>query len=325
MCPPCTSLDQVVTDILAIVDGDKARSRDDNDGAEYFFRGEQRNHGHPGNPVLDTHFDSYLDRFESFWKHEDELYQEAMRLNVASFTEDRTMCERVARMQHYRLPTRFADLSVNAFLPTLFACGGCSDTPGGYPDDDGFIRVVKVARHKMKPIAIRNAVSIGGDSDTIAAISCLPLIEAWKINPSKKDGLGYLTYQVKKESPGFSSESEWGEIGETLRDDIQKVWAFKPLMNNPRIRNQGGLFLAFGCHDGKEPLHPTFSERDYTNPNAPSYGIAQVGFVRIAAAAKKTILDQLRMFGMTEEAVYPDLQNVCQTLDKRFRKLYPDK
>ena len=26
------------------------------------------------------------------------------------------------------------------------------------------------------------------------------------------------------------------------------------------------------------------------------------------------------MFGMTEEAVYPDLQNVCQTLDKRFKE-----
>lgn len=125
---PCQSLDEVVADVLRIVNDDKARSNDA--GAEYFFRGEQRNHGHPGSPVLDTKFDSYLDRFESFWKHEDELYQEAMRLNVASFTEDRTMCERIARMQHYRLPTRFADLSINALLSTLFACGGRSTNPG---------------------------------------------------------------------------------------------------------------------------------------------------------------------------------------------------
>lgn len=309
---PCQSLDEVVADVLRIVSDDKARSNDA--GAEYFFRGEQRNHGHPGSPVLDTKFDSYLDRFESFWKHEDELYQEAMRLNVASFTEDRTMCERIARMQHYRLPTRFADLSVNAFLPALFACGGCSDKPGGYPDDDGFIRVVKVARHKMKPFT----------SDTIAAISCLPLVQRERIYPSIPDGLGYLTYEVAKERPGFYSEREWEDIGKQLREDIQKVWAFKPLMNNPRIRNQGGLFLAFGCRDGKEPLHPTFSEHDYTNPNAPSYGIAQVGFVRIAAKAKPDILEQLRMFGMTEEAVYPELSDVCKTLDKRFQHLYPN-
>lgn len=314
MCKPCHSLDEVVAEVLRIVDDAKGASFTD-DGAEYFFRGEKCNYLHRGSPHLDTQFDSYLDRDVAYWKHENELYQEAMRLNVASFTEDRTMCERVARMQHYSLPTRFADLSINALLSALFACGGCDINAEKFADDDGFIRVIKIARHKMKSFT----------SDVIAAISCLPLIEDWKINPSKPDGLGYLTYQVKKESPGFFSESEWSEIGEELRSDIQKVWAFKPLMNNPRIRNQGGLFLAFGCRDGKEPLRPSFSPSDYDNESAPSHGIAQVGFVRIAASAKKTILDQLRMFGMTEEAVYPELSDVCKTLDKRFRQLYSTK
>lgn len=36
------------------------------------------------------------------------------------------------------------------------------------------------------------------------------------------------------------------------------------------------------------------------------------------------ILDQLRMFGMTEEAVYPELSDVSKTLDKRFRNFYPN-
>lgn len=314
MSRACTKLDEVVAEILQIVADDKTESCRADDGAEYFFRGEKCNYKHPGSPILDTAFDSFLDREAAYWKHENELYQEAMRHNVASFSEDRTMSERVARMQHYGLPTRFADLSINALLPALFACGGCDANAGKFADEDGFIRVIKVAHHKMKSFT----------SDVIAAISCLPLVEDWKVEPSKPDGLGFLTYQVKKESPGFSSESEWSEIGQELRKDIQQVWAFKPLMNNPRIRNQGGLFLAFGCRNGKEPLRPTFSLADYDNPTAPSYGIAQVGFVRIAAKAKADILDQLRMFGMTEEAVYPELSDVCKTLDKRFRNLYPN-
>lgn len=308
----CKSLDEVVADILRIVADDKAASRKD-DGAEYFFRGEQRRYSISGRP--DTAFDPVLDRNEAFWKHERELYEEAMRLNVASFTEDRTMCERIARMQHYRLPTRFADLSVNAFLPTLFACGGCSDKPGGYPDEDGFIKVFKVAKHKMKSFT----------SDIIVAISHLPLVNADDIRPERggKQDLGYLVYEMQHERPTFDLAS-CGRRGMSLYDEIQQVWAFKPLMNNPRIRNQGGLFLAFGCRDGKEPLRPSFSRDDYDNPNAPSYGIAQVGFVRIVAQAKADILKQLRMFGMTEEAVYPELSDVCKTLDNRFRHLYPD-
>lgn len=127
MSSPCHSLDQVVAEILQIVAEDKTSSCRSDDRAEYFFRGEKCNYKHPGSPVLDSTFDSCIDRLPAHWKHERELYEEAMRLNVASFTEDRTMCERLARMQHYRLPTRFADLSVNAFLSTLFACGGCGD------------------------------------------------------------------------------------------------------------------------------------------------------------------------------------------------------
>ena len=130
MSNPCHSLDQVVAEILQIVADDKTKSCRSDDRAEYFFRGEKCNYKHPGSPVLDSAFDSCIDRLPAHWKHERELYEEAMRLNVASFTEDRTMCERLARMQHYRLPTRFADLSVNAFLSTLFACGGCGTNPG---------------------------------------------------------------------------------------------------------------------------------------------------------------------------------------------------
>ncbi len=309
----CTSLDQVVADILAIVDEDKSRSRGDDDGAEYFFRGVCCNWAAKNNSAIDTAFECTLDRFPYRHRNEREIYQEALRLNVASFTEDRTMAERVARMQHYGLPTRFADLSVNALQAALFAAGGCDPDAKSMFGLDGFIRVVKVAKHKMKSFT----------SDIIVAISHLPLVDADNIHPENgsKQDLGYLAYEMQNERPGFSLES-CGKRGVSLYEEIQQVWAFKPLMNNPRIRNQGGLFLAFGCRDGKRPLKPSFSLADYSNESAPSFGIAQVGFVRIAASAKKTILDQLRMFGMTEEAVYPDLQNVCQTLDKRFKENY---
>lgn len=309
----CKSLDEVVSDILQIVDGDKASSRHDDDDAEYFFRGVCCNWAAKNNSELGPAFEPTLDRYPYRWRNERDFYQEALRLNVASFTEDRTMAERIARMQHYGLPTRFADLSINALQAALFAAGGCDPNAGQVADLDGFIRVVKVAKHKMKSFT----------SDIIVAISHLPLVNADDIRPNKKE-LGYLEYEVQRERPGFSLDS-CGRRGISLYDEIQQVWAFKPLMNNPRIRNQGGLFLAFGCRDCKKPLHPSFSPDDYDNPSAPSYGIAQVGFVRIAAKAKSDILNQLRMFGMTEESVYPDLQNVCQALDKRFSKLYQNK
>ena len=303
----CRSLDETVEAILRILERDQLEFPAK--GAGYYFRGETCNFRFPGSPMLDTAFECLLDR-EKLWMHERKLYEEAMRLNVASFGEDRTMAERMARMQHYELPTRFADLSENALLSVCFAAGGGGGDAQEHAHEDGFVRIIKVSAEKMKSFT----------SDIITAIAHLPLVDCWNVHPSQKNGLGYLTYEVKRERPGFSGESEDAEIGEQLRRDIQQVWAFEPIVNNPRLRNQGGVFLAFGCKDNKEPLHPTFSPSDFHNTDAPSHGIAQVGFVRIAAESKRKIREDLRWFGMPEERIYPDLGEVCKVLKKRFKE-----
>ena len=306
----CWTVDDIAREALRIIDAEKSSSNEPR--AEFFFRGESRNHKSDYNgDQLGTAFQPLLDR-EGLQDYERQLFEEAMRLNVASFEEDRTMVERVARMQHYGLPTRFADMSTNALLSAHFACGGgeivVSKRDNGC---DGFIRVMKVAEHKMK--------SFG--SDTIQAIAHLPLVDAWKVNPSQTKGLGYLTYEIRNNRPGFYTEEMDSEIGEQLRHDIQHVWAFKPMMNSRRIRKQGGLFLVFGCGDNKKSLEPTFSPKDYENESAPSYGIKQIGYVQIAADAKKQIREQLRFFGMESESIYPELSNVCAELKIRFNRI----
>ena len=304
----CRTVDDIAREALRIIDEEKSSSNEPR--AEFFFRGESRNHksDYDDEPI-GTAFQSYLDRL-GLVEYERELYQEAMRLNVASFEEDRTMVERVARMQHYKLPTRFADMSTNVLLSAHFACGG-GELGADKSDDhrDGFIRIMKAKHDRIKSFT----------SDIVIAISHLPLVDAGNVNPSKPKGLDYLTYEVKNNRPGFYHEDEG--IGSWLRDDIQHVWAFKPMMNSRRIRKQGGLFLTFGCGDNKKPLEPTFAPEDYDNQSAPSYGIKQIGYVQIAAEAKKQIREQLRFFGMESESVYPELSNVCDELKVRFEEI----
>ena len=306
----CRTVDDIAREALRIIDAEKSSSNEPR--AEFFFRGESRNHKSDYNDEpIGTAFQSYLDRL-GLVEYERELYQEAMRLNVASFEEDRTMVERVARMQHYSLPTRFADMSTNVLLSAHFACGG-GELGADKSDDhrDGFIRIMKAKHDQIKSFT----------SDIIIAISHLPLVSAGNVQPSVENGLGYLTYEIKNNRPGFISEKDDKEIGKWLRDEIQHVWAFKPMMNSRRIRKQGGLFLAFGCGDNKKSLEPTFTPEDYDNPSAPSYGIKQIGYVQIAAEAKKQIREQLRFFGMESELVYPELSNVCDELKVRFSEI----
>ena len=131
--------------------------------------------------------------------------------------------------------------------------------------------------------------------------------------------------------PGFSltvTESTGDNLRsakEQLREEIQHVWAFKPVWNTRRIRSQSGVFLAFGCRDGKEPLNPTFSPDDYDNKDAPSCGIAQVAVIQIDGQFKKQIVEELRYFGMPAESVYPDLSNICTEISERLKEQSKEK
>jgi len=313
----CNTITDVVSSVMDIIEDERLCHPEPE--AEFFFRGESCNYRYSGDPSaeLDAQIPSYLDREEVWRKNERELYHEALRLNVASFHNDRTMIERVARMQHYGLPTRFADASTNALVALHFALGGGDFDVGRRMDDgeDGFIRVLKVSKYKMKTFT----------SDIITAIAHLPLVKPEDVNPSRLNGLETLRYEITNERPGFSmnirrdDSDKMKELEALLRRQIQQVWAFKPIWNTPRIRNQSGIFLAYGCRDGKEPLNPDFTRENYNNKDAPSSGIVQVGYVQVAAEKKNDLREQMRYFGLPAEAGYPDLSNVCNEICQRMK------
>ena len=320
MSRPCRNVEDIVSEVRRIIETEKADHPED--GAEFFFRGEAANFATKTDEEIGTHFSCALNRSDKpyRWKKERELYQEGFRYNVASFAEDRTMTERLARMEHFGLPTRFADLSGNALQAAFFGAGGWDQNPSVSNSLDGWIRVFKIAERKMKSFT----------SDIIVAISHLPLVSPDRIHlydgfdktDEDSKGLNVLRYEIMKERPAFGFEAERPVAAARLRKEIQQVWAFKPLRNSTRIRNQDGIFLAFGCGDQKKPLIPTFSPEDYDNDSAPSSGIKQVGAVRIGSAFKTDILHQLRWFGLQSEVVYPELSEVCRIIDERVRESF---
>ena len=314
----CKSVTEIVTEAMRIVAEDRVSCPGEAD-AEYFFRGESMNYHHRGDETapLETDFPCYLYQNQGFIDHERDLYQEALRYNVISFEQDKTMVDRLTRMQHYRLPTRFADISTNMLLAAFFAAGGERMTARDREDDDGYIRIIKVAKHKMKSFT----------SDIIVAIAHLPLVKKEDVHPAKKNGLEALRYEITNERPGFSMSTRVGEepskwlekVEADLRREIQQVWAFKPILNNRRIRAQGGAFLAFGCGDEKAKLTPSFSPDDYNDETKPSYGIKQIGDVQIHNESKLQVLNELRMFGMPAENVYPDLAETCNEIGEHYK------
>lgn len=214
-----------------------------------FFRGEE-----------DNTYKLVPSIYRNGWiTNEHRFYNESINKCPESFKECKTAFEKLAKMQHYKIPTRLLDVTENPLIALYFAtnksqknnngkfyCFFVSESAIKYPDDDITALLANAASVDIKKFYIRDFYD-----NTFAFIKKYKTYAGRKNedtrNKKLKDAKNALNDNPVINEMLLKSQHDCGySSSQYTFDDLAKVVCVKPKINNWRISNQNSAFLLFG-------------------------------------------------------------------------------
>jgi hypothetical protein len=226
---------------------------------------------------------------------ENEIFRELMLEAPNEFNNDRFMFDKLVRAQHYGLPTRLVDVSLNPLVALYFAC--CEFKGGKEELADGKVYIISFKSSRVK----------FSDSDTISLISNLTRLsdeekKALKEKQNfavasfrKLDEIKRLLGFVKGEKPYFTNE--------VRRSDLFRYFFVYPTKNNRRVIAQSGAFMTAGL-------------LKYDSPQS-SNGL-KINQILIPGASKPKILEELDKLNINSRSLFPEIESASKYIKAKY-------
>ncbi len=228
-------------------------------------------------------------------KYEAQMIREIKRLSPSDFPSSNLDIENLIKMQHYGLPTRLLDFSLNPLIALYFAC----------------------SEEKY----------INKDGEIIVFFENLELIDSTQVKRyarlSSYEGKTAKSFQDKmniKKSFVIDSGNENENIIDykLMKDYFPKSCFFIPAIhNNERVSRQNGVFMLFGIDINTEnPFEKRPFVFDKNNNKSKKIGINTR--IKVPAEAKKEILLDLDAIGINHAFLFPELEHQASYIKQKY-------
>lgn len=229
---------------------------------------------------------------QNLFEAENLLLTEIKHICPKEFGDNRF--DSLVKMQHFGMPTRLLDVTTNPLVSLYFACESSEQS-----NEDGIVYIFP-----NMPVSWSNDLLVDLVMDFV-----------YDYFP-RKMWLDQMLDQSRKKYGNGSYRLMPDTIDSLLHYLTIPAFAVMPAKTNERVEAQDGAFFVFGMHFSNREVstNPGTIGRVYYNFEPIEIDNVQqiwkkTETLRIPAAAKKGILNQLDILGINERKLFPDLSH----------------
>lgn len=239
--------------------------------------------------------------FPKIFRNEKDIYnserlavRDIVSLHPGEFESDKTMFDRLVRMQHFGLPTRLLDVSINPLVALWFA----SEPSLVNDEHHGVVQALLIPKDRQRYYDSDRVSCMANIANLTKKQKELLLEKAMSISDisefNKTEVADILVFHVGMEKPHFRKVIN--------PDDLLRPVYVKPKMSNKRIIAQSGAFMLYGAS---------------LTPGKLGNRIRQDS-IWIHEDDKAAIRDDLAMLGIHERTLFPEIDKSAKFISESY-------